>query len=101
MLLYFRIEKIIRIVHTPADYSGGKEGDVITVEFSVFGVQCILLNEGPYYKHSEVFLFQIATESQEEPDQYWIQLYRMVDLKACMAGVKIAGVLVCRFLLEF
>lgn len=44
---------------------------MITVEFSVFGVQCIGLNGGPYYKHSEAFSFQIATEIQEETDQYW------------------------------
>ena len=34
----FPDSKIIRIVHAPADYPGGREGDVITVEFSVFGV---------------------------------------------------------------
>ena len=67
----FPDSKIIRIVHAPADYPGGREGDVITVEFSVFGIQCIGLNGGPYYKHSEAFSFQIATETQEETDQYW------------------------------
>ena len=26
---------------------------------------------GPYFKHSEAFSFQIATDSQEETDRYW------------------------------
>ena len=67
----FPDSKIIRIVHAPADYPGGREGDVITVEFSVFGVQCIGLNGGSFYKQNEAFSFQVATENQEETDKYW------------------------------
>jgi predicted 3-demethylubiquinone-9 3-methyltransferase (glyoxalase superfamily) len=67
----FPDSKIIRIVHAPADYPGGREGDLITVEFSVFGVQCIGLNGGSFYKQNEAFSFQIATENQEETDKYW------------------------------
>jgi len=29
------------------------------------------VNGGPYFKHSEAFSFQIATDSQEETDLYW------------------------------
>jgi len=55
----------------PGDYPAGKEGNVITVEFTVMGIPCIGLNGGPMFKHSEAFSFQIATEDQEETDQYW------------------------------
>lgn len=55
----------------PSDYPDGKEGDVLTVEFTVLGIPCIGLNGGPTFKHSEAFSFQIATESQEETDRYW------------------------------
>lgn len=55
----------------PADYPDGKEGDVLTVEFTLMGVPCIGLNGGPQFKHSEAFSFQVATETQEETDRLW------------------------------
>lgn len=55
----------------PSDFPGGKEGDVLTVEFTVVGVPCIAINGGPYFKQSEAFSFQISTEDQEETDRYW------------------------------
>ena len=59
-------------VHTaPGDYPGGKKGDVLTVEFTVFGIPCLGLNGGPAFRHSEAFSFQIATDNQEETDRYW------------------------------
>jgi predicted 3-demethylubiquinone-9 3-methyltransferase (glyoxalase superfamily) len=57
--------------HAPNDYPGGKEGDVLTVEFTVLGIPCLGLNGGPVFKHNEAFSFQIATEDQEETDRYW------------------------------
>ncbi|OTG63005.1 hypothetical protein B9T29_04770 [Acinetobacter sp. ANC 3903] len=59
------------IHHAPGDYPSGKEGDVITVEFTVFGIPCIGLNGGPAFQHNEAFSFQVATEDQEETDRYW------------------------------
>ena len=59
------------IHYAPVDYPGGKSGDIITVEFTIFGIACVGLNGGPFYKHSEAFSFQIATETQEETDKYW------------------------------
>ena len=53
-----------------SDYPSGKEGDVLTVEFTVAGVPCISLNGGPVFKHSEAFSFQIAGD-QQETDPYW------------------------------
>jgi predicted 3-demethylubiquinone-9 3-methyltransferase (glyoxalase superfamily) len=55
----------------PSDYPSGKEGDVLTVEFTVAGVPCIGLNGGPAFKHNEAFSFQIATDDQQETDRYW------------------------------
>lgn len=55
----------------PADYPSGKKGDVLTVEFTVLGIPCVGLNGGPYFKHSEAFSFQVATEDQAETDRYW------------------------------
>ena len=55
----------------PGDYPSGKQGDVLTVEFTVAGIPCLGLNGGPVFKHSEAFSFQISTEDQEETDRYW------------------------------
>jgi predicted 3-demethylubiquinone-9 3-methyltransferase (glyoxalase superfamily) len=55
----------------PTDYPDGKEGDALTVEFTVMGIPCIGLNGGPVFKHNEAFSFQIATEDQAETDRYW------------------------------
>ena len=55
----------------PGDYPDGKQGDVLTVEFTVLGVACLGLNGGPAFKHSEAFSFQIHTEDQAETDRYW------------------------------
>ena len=63
---------VTSVQKAPADYpGGGKEGDVLTVEFTVLGVPCIGLNGGPEFKPTEAFSFQIATDDQAETDRYW------------------------------
>ena len=57
--------------HAPGDFPSGKEGDILTVEFTVLGIPCIGLNGGDAFKHSEAFSFQVATDDQEETDRYW------------------------------
>jgi 2-polyprenyl-6-hydroxyphenyl methylase/3-demethylubiquinone-9 3-methyltransferase len=38
----------VEAVHrAPGDYPSGKEGDVLTVEFTVLGIPCLGLNGGP------------------------------------------------------
>ena len=55
----------------PGDFPSGKQGDALTVEFTVMGIPCLGLNGGPAFKHSEAFSFQVATEDQVETDRYW------------------------------
>ena len=57
--------------HAPGDYPSGKQGDVLTVEFTVMGIPCLGLNGGPAFKHSEAFSFQVATDDQAETDRLW------------------------------
>jgi predicted 3-demethylubiquinone-9 3-methyltransferase (glyoxalase superfamily) len=59
------------ILRAPGDYPAGKQGDVLTVEFSVLGIPCLGLNGGPGIPHSEAFSFQVATEDQAETDRLW------------------------------
>ena len=62
----------VHAVHAaPGDYPAGKEGDVLTVEFTVIGIPCLGLNGGPEFTHSEAFSFQVATEDQAETDRLW------------------------------
>jgi predicted 3-demethylubiquinone-9 3-methyltransferase (glyoxalase superfamily) len=63
--------KVIAVHTAPGDFPGGKQGDVLTVEFTVLGIPCLGLNGGPMFKHSEAFSFQVATDNQEETDRYW------------------------------
>src|SRR5580704_15250524 len=67
----FPDSKVIAAYTAPTDFPGGKEGDVLTVEFTVCGIPCVGLNGGTAFKHSEAFSFQIATDDQEETDGYW------------------------------
>jgi predicted 3-demethylubiquinone-9 3-methyltransferase (glyoxalase superfamily) len=67
----FPDSKVMAMQKAPLDYPSGREGDVITVEFTVMGIPCVGLNGGPEFKHSEAFSFQVATDTQEETDRYW------------------------------
>jgi 2-polyprenyl-6-hydroxyphenyl methylase/3-demethylubiquinone-9 3-methyltransferase len=62
---------VTAVHHAPGDYPDGKEGNVLTVEFTVCGIPCVGLNGGPAFKHSEAFSFQIQTEDQAETDRLW------------------------------
>jgi 2-polyprenyl-6-hydroxyphenyl methylase/3-demethylubiquinone-9 3-methyltransferase len=65
-------DSAIKAVHTaPSDYPSGKEGDVLTVEFTVMGIPCLGLNGGPHFQHSEAFSFQVSTDDQAETDRVW------------------------------
>ncbi|WP_313242559.1 VOC family protein [Stenotrophomonas sp.] len=62
---------VTAVHHAPADFPSGRQGDVLTVDFTVAGIPCIGLNGGPAFRHSEAFSFQIATEDQAETDRLW------------------------------
>jgi 2-polyprenyl-6-hydroxyphenyl methylase/3-demethylubiquinone-9 3-methyltransferase len=65
-------DSAVHAVHrAPGDFPSGKEGDVLTVDFTVLGIPCLGLNGGAAVKHSEAFSFQVATRDQEETDRYW------------------------------
>ena len=65
-------DSAVRAIHyAPGDYPDGKEGNVLTVDFTVMGIPCLGLNGGPTFKHSEAFSFQVATDDQAETDRLW------------------------------
>jgi predicted 3-demethylubiquinone-9 3-methyltransferase (glyoxalase superfamily) len=59
------------VFRAPGDFPSGKQGDVLTVWFTVMGIPCLGLNGGPEFKQSEAFSFQVATADQAETDRYW------------------------------
>jgi predicted 3-demethylubiquinone-9 3-methyltransferase (glyoxalase superfamily) len=62
----------VKAVHrAPGDYPDGKQGDELTVEFTVLGRPFIGLNGGPNFKPNEAVSFMVLTNNQEETDRYW------------------------------
>jgi predicted 3-demethylubiquinone-9 3-methyltransferase (glyoxalase superfamily) len=55
----------------PGDFPSGKQGDVLTVLFTVMGIPCLGLNGGPAFPQTEAFSFQVTTVDQAETDRYW------------------------------
>jgi predicted 3-demethylubiquinone-9 3-methyltransferase (glyoxalase superfamily) len=67
----FPNSEVTGVHKAPSDFPDGKQGDVLTVDFTVCGIPCLGLNGGPAFKQSEAFSFQIATDDQAETDRYW------------------------------
>ena len=55
----------------PCDFHSGKTGDVIAVNFTVFGLPFLGLNGGDHYRSGESLAVRIVTDSQQETDRYW------------------------------
>ena len=54
-----------------SDYPGGKEGDELTVDFTVLGRPFLGLNGGPNFKANQAVSFMVLTDDQDETDRYW------------------------------
>ena len=63
-----RIDKIHR---SPADNPSMREGEVVTVDFTVAGQPFIGLNGGPEFKFNEAISFSIDCQDQAEVDRLW------------------------------
>jgi predicted 3-demethylubiquinone-9 3-methyltransferase (glyoxalase superfamily) len=88
----FPDSKVTAVHEAPGDYPGGKEGEVLTVEFTV-GILCLGLNRGPTFRHTEAFSFQIATENQKGTDRYWNAIVSIMAARQARAvGARNAGV---------
>ena len=72
----FPDSRVIAVHQSPADYPGGKAGDVLTVDFTVLGQQFLGLNGGPEFTFDEAVSFQVFTDTQEETDRYWNAIVR-------------------------
>ncbi len=59
------------VMRAPGDFPSGKQGDVLTVEFTVLGRPFVGLNGGPNFKANEAVSFMVLTDDQQETDRYW------------------------------
>ncbi|HJW21427.1 MAG TPA: VOC family protein [Candidatus Limnocylindrales bacterium] len=64
------------IERSPGDYPSGREGDVITVEFTLDGDHFLGLNGGPDFRFNESISLMIDCRDQDEVDRYWDVLTR-------------------------
>jgi len=74
---------IDRIFRSPADTPSAPAGSVLTVEFSLAGIQYLGLNGGPQYSFNEAVSFQIHCEDQAEVDRLWQALQKGGEEMAC------------------
>ena len=75
--------RVDAVHRAPADYPNGKEGDVLTVEFTVAGQSFVGLNGGPYFKFNEAVSFMIFTDTQEETDRLTDALSAVPEAEQC------------------
>jgi len=69
-----KINKITRYSEGPAKQIGREPGSVMTVEFTLDGVEFVALNAGPQFKFTEAVSFAVMCDTQEEVDYYWEKL---------------------------
>ena len=73
----FKNSKTQKITHYPEEAAkkiGREPGSVMTVEFTLDGVEFVALNAGPMFKFTEAVSFVVMCETQEEVDYYWEKL---------------------------
>jgi predicted 3-demethylubiquinone-9 3-methyltransferase (glyoxalase superfamily) len=59
------------------------EGSVLTVSFTLDGVEFTALNGGPEFQFSQATSFVINCNSQEEVDYYWDKLSQGGEIQDC------------------
>ena len=67
----FPDSRVGKITRAPGDFPSGKEGDVLTVEFTVLGMPFVGLNGGPEFHFDEAVSFMVYTDDQAQTDRYW------------------------------
>jgi predicted 3-demethylubiquinone-9 3-methyltransferase (glyoxalase superfamily) len=74
---------IDEVTRSPSDYPSGKEGDVLTVAFTLSGNSFLGLNGGPRFPFTEAISLSIDCETQAEVDRYWEALSAHPENEQC------------------
>jgi predicted 3-demethylubiquinone-9 3-methyltransferase (glyoxalase superfamily) len=67
----FPNSRVTRINRAPADFPSGREGDELTVEFTLLGRPFVGLNGGPAFKPTMAVSQMVVTDTQEETNRLW------------------------------
>src|SRR5437764_8676172 len=73
----FKNSKTQKITHYPEEAAkkiGREPGSVMTVEFTLDGMQFVGLNAGPMFKFTEAVSFVVYADTRQEIDHYWEKL---------------------------
>lgn len=65
------------------DHGPGPAGQVMTVEFEIFGQKFLALNGGPQFRFNESVSFVVNCDTQEEVDYYWEKLSEGGEKSMC------------------
>ena len=66
--------RIDRVLRAPADNPSTKEGEVLTVDFTIAGQRLVALNGGPEFRFTEAASLVVECEDQAEIDRLWTSL---------------------------
>jgi predicted 3-demethylubiquinone-9 3-methyltransferase (glyoxalase superfamily) len=75
--------RIDRVVAAPADYPSGKEGGVITVDFTLMGRPFMGLNGGPNFSFNLAVSLMIPVETQAEVERLSNALSTVPEAEQC------------------
>ena len=82
---------VTKVTRAPGDYPSGKQGDVLTVEFTVLGIPCIGLNGGPAFKHSKRSRSRSPPTTRPKPTATGTPSSATAARKANAAGARTSG----------
>ncbi|TPW26443.1 VOC family protein [Pararhizobium mangrovi] len=74
---------IDRVTRGPTDWPAGSAGDVLIVDFTLFGRPFQALNGGDFAHFNEAVSLSIACETQDEVDRYWSALSADPEAEQC------------------
>ncbi|QKE71616.1 VOC family protein [Arthrobacter citreus] len=81
-----KIGRITRYGKERHDPSEMEQGSVMTIQFSLEGLDFVALNGGPHFKFTEAISFIVHCDSQEEIDYYWDKLSKDGDKSSQVCG---------------
>ena len=87
----FPDSKVTAVHKAPSDYPSGKEGDVLTVEFTVLGIPCLGLNGGPDSPTARPSPSRSRPTIRKRPTATGMRSSAMAARKARAVGARTAG----------
>ena len=65
------------------DFQKDLAGQVLTIDFTLNGLNFVAINAGPDFKFNEAVSFSIACKDQAEIDYYWEKLSKVPESEQC------------------